>query len=269
MKQPQHTTYTLITGASSGLGKEFAVQCARCGRNILLIALPGGNMSSLADNLQLEYGIDARVFEFDMTDSHELKKQLAVITDQFNIDFLINNAGIGGTSAINETPIDNIDSIILLNVRSTVLLTRMLIPHLLKNKCSYIMNISSMAAFTPIAYKTVYPASKAFISSFSLGLKEELAGTGISVSVVYPGPIMTNSHTTRRIIGQGLKGKMGLLATNRLAGIALRSTLAKEPVIIPGWMNKLNYILMSVLPQAIKLKLVSREVKKEMALMAV
>ncbi|CAL1518753.1 SDR family NAD(P)-dependent oxidoreductase [Chitinophaga sp. MM2321] len=255
--------YTLITGASSGLGKEFARQCAVMNRNMILMGLPGGNLFLLAESLSLEYNVDVRVFEFDMTDSEELKSQLKDMMTQFPIDFLINNAGVGGTSAITDTSLEKIDSIILLNVRSTVLLTRMLIPHLLENKESYIMNIASMAAFTPIAYKTVYPASKAFISSFFLGLQEELSGTGLSVSVVYPGPIMTNSHTSRRIIGQGFKGKMGLLPATEIADIALRGTLAKCRVIIPGVMNRINHTLMQLLPLTLKLKLVSREVKKE------
>lgn len=260
---PDHHHYTLITGAGSGLGKEFAIQCARMGRNLLLIALPGSRLQSMADNLEQEYPVSVKVFEFDLSDSDTLKQQLLHITEQYAIDFLINNAGIGGTSSITNTSLERIDDIIMLNVRSTVLLTHLLIPHLLKHPRPYIMNIASMAAFTPIAYKTVYPASKAFISSFFLGLKEELAHTGLSVSVVYPGPIMTNSHTSRRIISQGRKAQMGLLSTPDIARIALSGTLKGYPVIIPGLMNKINHILMQLLPLSFKMRIVSREVKKE------
>ncbi|NSL85965.1 SDR family NAD(P)-dependent oxidoreductase [Chitinophaga sp. Mgbs1] len=259
----QQLKYTLITGASSGLGKEFARQCAAMGRNLILLSLPGCNIFSLAESLELEYGVDVRFFEFDMTNTEVLQRCLQEIMSQYQIDFLINNAGVGGTSSITATPLEKIDSIILLNVRSTVMITRMLIPHLLQHKESYILNIASMAAFTPIAYKTVYPASKAFISSFFLGLREELSGTGLSVSVVYPGPIMTNSHTTRRIIGQGIKGKMGLLPASEIAEIALKGALSKCRVIIPGLMNRINHKLMQLLPAGLKLRLVSREVKKE------
>ena len=255
--------YTLITGASSGLGKEFAIQCARMGMHIILIALPGGNLHSIAASLELEYGVTVKVFEFDLSDSEILKSRLQLITARYVINFLINNAGVGGTSSITHTSLERIDDIIMLNVRSTVLITHLLIPHLLRHEQGYIMNIASMAAFTPIAYKTVYPASKAFISSFFLGLKEELAATGLSVSVVYPGPIMTNSHTSRRIISQGLKGKMGLLSTPDIARIALKGTLAGYPVIIPGRMNRINHALMQLLPLSFKMRLVSREVKKE------
>ena len=256
--------YTLITGAGSGLGREFAIQCAQRGMNVILIALPGGGTVSLAENLKMEHGVDVQAFEFDMTDSLELISRINGIAALYNIDFLINNAGVGGTSSILETSLERIDGIIQLNVRSTVLITRLLIPHLMKNKRSYIMNISSMAAFSPIAYKTVYPASKAFISSFSLSLREELSGTGISVSVVYPGAIMTNSATARRIIAQGLMGKMGLLPTHRIAEIALRRTLERHSTIVPGYMNRASHFIMGLIPETLRLKIISRSVKKEM-----
>lgn len=257
-------TYTLITGAGSGLGRAFAVECARMGRNLILFSLPGSGLQSLASDLRTENRINVQCFEFDLRQAESLKEHLLFVMEHFSINFLINNAGIGGTSSLTETPVERIDDIIQLNVRSTSLITRMMIPHLLREPMSHILNVSSMAAFTPIAYKTVYPASKAFISSFSLGLREEFAGTGLSISVLYPGPIMTNSNTSRRIIHQGMKGKMGLLATTDIARIAIRKTLKGSPVIIPGLTNKLNHFIMNLLPLGFKLRVVSKEVKKEM-----
>lgn len=262
------TTYTLITGASAGLGREFAIQCARAGRHLVLIALPGAQTGTLARHIISAFGVDVKVFEFDLTDPIQLQQKLSFITSHYPIDFLINNAGTGGTAAIQDTTPERMDQIIQLNIRSTVMITHQLIPHLLHQERSYIMNISSMAAFTPIAYKTVYPASKAFIASFSHGLREELSGTGLSVSVVYPGPILTNSNTAQRVIRQGFKGKMGLLPTATIARIALHKTLAGEAIIIPGAMNRLNHLLMRLLPLTWKLRIVSRAVKKEIQFQA-
>lgn len=258
--------YTLITGASSGLGKEFSTQCAAMGMNIIMMALPGSNAPSLAENLKIEYGVDIQVFEFDLTDGILLLEKLRYITEHFELNFLINNAGIGGTSSITESSLEAIDRILQVNVRSMVLITQTLLPGLLRQEKSHIMNISSMAAFTPIAYKTVYPASKAFISSFCLGLREELLDTSVSVSVVYPGPIMTNSGVSARIVEQGFKGKIGLLSTTEIARVALKNTLAGKAIIIPGLLNRINHRLMGLLPVATKLRIVSRAVKKEMAI---
>lgn len=258
------TTYTLITGASGGLGKQFALECARQGMNMILFALPGSNIRFVAADLEAEYHIDVRVFEFDLTNHMQVIGFAQYVMENYPVNFLINNAGIGGTSPITRTSVEMIDQIVLVNVRSMVLLTRMLIPHLQQHEKSYILNVSSIAAFTPIAYKTVYPASKAFISSFSHGLREELQGTGLHVSVLYPGPIMTNSNTTRRILSQGQKGKMGLLSTAEIARMAIRKTFKRRPVIIPGIMNRISLLLMWLLPLKVKLRIVSREVKKEM-----
>ncbi len=255
--------YALLTGASSGLGKALAQQCAKMGMNLLLLALPGENTRAMAANLMMEYNVDVQVFELDMTDSQALRTLLTYIADTYNVFFLVNNAGVGGTSPITQTSVEYIDQIILLNVRSMALVTRILLPVLQRNERSYIVNISSMAAFTPIAYKTVYPASKAFVSSFSLGLKQELAGQGTSVSVVYPGPIMTNSVVTRRILGLGFKGRMGLLSTTKIAELAIKRALQEQTIIIPGIVNQLNHLLMSLLPIGWKLRIVSQEVKKE------
>src|SRR5688572_6904586 len=117
--------YTLITGASSGLGKEFSIQCAAMGMNIIMVALPGSNMTSIAENLALEYQIEAKVFEFDITDSMLLIERLNYIIENFEVDFLINNAGIGGTASITESSLEAMDRILQVNIRSMVSITQM------------------------------------------------------------------------------------------------------------------------------------------------
>lgn len=258
--------YVLITGGSSGLGRELVIACASRGFNVVLVALPGGNASSLAKQVKFEYGIKVEVCELDITDYPLLVRTMERITSRFKVSFLINNAGIGGTASITDSSMPAIDRIIQLNVRGTALLTKIMLPHLLTHKQGFIMNIASMAAFTPLAYKTVYPASKAFISSFSLGLREELRDTGISVSVVYPGSIMTNSNVSQRIIGLGIKGRIGLLPTNEIARIALKQTLAKKAVIIPGAWNRLSQGLMRFIPLETRLKFLSGAIKQELNL---
>lgn len=255
--------HVLITGACSGLGKALAQQCAKRGMNLILIELPGMNATSMAAFLQQAYGVKVVVFEFDLTNLEEMRQQLQLISEQYPLSFIINNAGIGGTEPLVTASLERIEHIIALNVRGMALLTRMLLPHLLENGPGYILNVSSMAAFTPIAYKTVYPATKAFIASFSLGLREELKGFGVSVSVLYPGAIMTNTSVSRRILGLGFKGKIGLLSTDEIAAIAIQKTLRKQATIIPGRINRLSQVVLRLLPTRIKSAIVSRAVKKE------
>ena len=99
--------------------------------------------------------------------------------------------------------------------------------------------------------------------SFSLGLREEFRNTGLSVSVVFPGPIFTNSNTAKRIIDQGYKGKVGLLQASYIAQLALKDTMKGESIIIPGAWNKLNYLLLQLLPAGIKSKWLSNIIRKE------
>ena len=255
--------HVLITGACSGLGKALAQQCAKRGMNLILVELPGMNAASLATFLQHAYGIKVVVFEFDLTNLGEMQQQLQRISEQYSLSFVINNAGIGGTEPLMTASLERLDQIIALNVRSMALLTRVLLPNLVAHGDSYILNVSSMAAFTPIAYKTVYPATKAFIASFSLGLREELKGSGVSVSVLYPGAIMTNASVSRRILGLGFKGKIGLLSTDEIAAMAIRKTLEKQATIIPGRINRLSQVMLRFLPTLFKSGIVSRAVKKE------
>ena len=256
--------FAVITGASSGLGREFAIECARRGKDLLLVALYASPLQHLARHLERRYSVAVHVFEADLTNNLELLELTEKLSAFSNIRLLINNAGTGGTEEMATSTLDSIDRIIQLNIKATSLVTRQLLPQLLQNAPSGIINVSSMAAFTPIAYKTVYPASKSFISSFSLGLREELKSKRVNVSVVYPGPILTNYHVSRRIIMQGIKGKIGLMPARTIARMAVAGSLKGRGVIIPGWMNRLNYLLLLLLPNRIKLKMLSGAVKKEL-----
>jgi len=138
-----------------------------------------------------------------------------------------------------------------------------MLPELKKHANAYILNVASMASFSPMAFKTVYPASKAFVYSFSMGLKEELKDTNVSVSVLHPGPIKTNPEVIKRIEKQGIFGKLGLLSVEDLADIAISKLLKRRPIIVPGKMNKINRQLMRFLPRWPQLSLVSRIVKRE------
>jgi short-subunit dehydrogenase len=139
----------------------------------------------------------------------------------------------------------------------------LLLPELKKQESAYILNVASMASFSPFAFKTVYPASKAFIYSFSRGLHEELKGTNVFVSVIHPGPVKTNAEVTARILKQGVFGRMGQVSPEKLARIAIRQLMVRDSLILPGVLNKINWLLMAILPNAWKLPILSRVVRKE------
>jgi short-subunit dehydrogenase len=146
------------------------------------------------------------------------------------------------------------------------MLTRLMLPQLRLHKKALILNVASMAAFGPIPYKTIYPASKAFIYSFSRSLSKELQNTGVKVAVVNPGQIVTNPDVTMRIMHQGMLGKIGLLTAGRIARIAVSSAESGKEVIVPGTMNKINRFLIKWVPEFIRLALMEKTCRKELAL---
>jgi short-subunit dehydrogenase len=256
------SSFALITGASQGLGRAFALEFAERKTNLILVSLPHENLPELAAQLA-DYQITVHYFETDLSLRENVEALAQKINAGFQIQYLINNAGRGGTRAFEAAELNYLDGILQLNITATVLLTRLLLPNLRQQKQAYILNVSSIAAFSPIGYKTVYPASKVFLRHWSLGLREELRGTGISVSVVYPGPMATNADASERIERQGFKGRIGLVSPEVVARISVDGMLASKATIIPGFMNKINRVLMALLPNWLKIPMISNTIKKE------
>lgn len=123
-----------------------------------------------------------------------------------------------------------------------------------------------MAAFSPIGYKTVYPASKAFVHHFTRGLNEELKDTNVFVSVVNPGPMKTNEEVIKRITNHGALAKIGLLSPDKVAAISIRQLLKRDDMIMLNFGNGLSWLLMKIIPIWIRLPLMTRAVKKELLL---
>ena len=260
--QEAECRYALITGASQGLGRCYALELARLGFNTLLVALPGSGLREVATESR-SLGVESIPFETDLCDEKALSALCRHINARYSLCMIINNAGTGGTKLFTTCPPDYLDHILSLNVRVPVLLIRYLLPNLRHAPQGFILNVASMAAFSPVGFKTVYPASKRFILQFSLGLREELRGTGISVSSVAPGPMKTNAEITRRIERQGAFGKLGLLSPEQVAHLSLQGLFRRKAVILPGWSNHINRLLLSLIPTALLVPLMSRVIARE------
>jgi short-subunit dehydrogenase len=255
--------YTVVTGASQGLGKSFAYELAQRNENLILVSLPNQNLRELCMELQSRFKIKIHSFEIDLTRKSNVLKLASWINDNFNLKMLINNAGIGGTKEFEKAGVHYLDNIIQLNVMATSLLTHQVLPNLQRHHKAYILNISSLAAFSPIAYKTVYPASKAFVYSFSRGLYEELKDTNVFVSVVNPGPMKTNDEVTKRIESQGFFAKMTSLDPDQVAVFCLNRLEKRDTVIM---VNQFSWLFLKILPVWLKLPMLSNKIKKELAL---
>lgn len=259
----KENSFALITGASQGLGKALALALAQRKHHLLLVALPGEGLPDFA--LQLaEFQVKVHFFETNLALRENVESLAYTVNRDFAVNILVNNAGRGGTKRFEVATTEYLTGVLELNIVATALLTHLLLPNLQRQRRAFILNVSSMAAFSPIGYKTVYPASKAFIRHWSLGLREELKSTKVSVSVVHPGPMKTNPDVTKRIENQGFKGTLGLLPPEKVAQIALNGMFMGKASIVPGLVNQLNRWLMSLLPDRIKVPLITNAVQREL-----
>ncbi|RRB06708.1 SDR family NAD(P)-dependent oxidoreductase [Larkinella rosea] len=256
--------YVLITGASAGLGKAMAIELARQGHHLILVSLPNENLGDLAHQIRISCNVQVAYYETDLCERPNIEALIAWIqTSQLAVFYLINNAGIGGSQAFEQSDTGHIERIIQLNIIGTALLTRLLLPFLLKFPQSYILNVSSMAAFSPFPYKTVYPASKAFIYSFSLGLRAELRAFGVQVSVVHPGPMPHTPENQARLQKHGRLGRMLTVPLEFIAQTALERVEQGQSVIIPGWTNKMGYWVSRWVPWSWRRPLMVSMLRKE------
>lgn len=255
--------YTLITGASRGLGKAMATECASRGRNLILVSLPGEGISNISDEIKQKYSVETASFETDLRSVWAIRELISQVTSSFEIDMLINNAGIGGTMRFADTDPSLIDDIILVNMRAMALLTRGLLPVLLRQPQAWILNIASMASFGPMPYKTVYPASKAFVYSFSRGLFSELRGTRVFVSVAHPGGMVTSPVIAERIKDYNWLIRSTIMSPEKIAAICIRQLLKKDSLIIPGAMNMVSYLLIKLCPVWLRLRIFEKTLIRE------
>lgn len=260
MTQQDSNRYALVTGASRGLGRAIAIELAQRGYPTILISR-SDKVYEVCEEITSQYGIPSVGFSVDLADPHAIAVFAEQVNATYQVFMLVNNAGIGGSRRFVDASTQYLENILDLNTKGTALLTHALLPNLLRQPKAYILNVSSMAAHTPTGFKTVYPASKAFIHHFSLGLREELKGTPVSVSVCSPGAMATNDEVTARIERQGFFGRFTLKSVESIAKKCVRQTLkGKRHIVI----NPVSYALSKMVPNAIKTPILTRIVKREL-----
>ncbi len=254
--------YTLITGASAGIGRALAKECAKRKMNLLLVALPGKDLQSLQNEIEDIHKVSCHVLGLDLTEEHSFCKLYKWVTENnFSINILINNVGIGSKGDFAHTETLFYEKQLQLNVRATTMLTRLFIDELKANAPSHILNLGSMGGFFTIPGKTVYSASKAYIYYFSRSLRLELLPHNIVVSVLCPGGTDSNHKTIA--INKELKGfaKWSIMQPEDVAKEAIEKMLQGKARIIPGFLNKLSYHISRVTPGFIKAIVVSNAFK--------
>ena len=240
----------LITGASQGLGRAFAHECARLGMDLLLVALPDSGLGQVAGEVSDGYGVRCEFLEMDLTAPGSPEALSRWVSDLgCPLTMLINNAGVSYNSRFEDSTLHENESCILLNNLALVQITHLLLPELRCRDKAYILNVSSLAAFFPMPFVPVYAPSKAFILNFSLALRQEMLDSPVRVSVLCPNGIRTNPEVRARIAAHGLISKLTCIDPEPAAAYALQQTLAERAIVVPGVLNKAIRILGQYAPR--------------------
>ena len=245
----------VITGASAGIGREFARQLAGRGRSLVLVARREQRLNELRAELREQYpNLTVHIRKSDLADLEEPRELVAWLDyEKIDVDLLINNAGLGdlGPFATSD-PLRN-EQIMLVNMVALTSLTRHLLPQMIARKRGGILNVSSSAGFLPIPGFAIYAATKAYVTSFSEALRAELRGTGVSVCTLCPGPVHTEFQEIAKRPGGKLESgpEFVHVPTEQVVGDALAALEADRPLVIPGVAMKIGMFLVRITPMPI------------------
>jgi short-subunit dehydrogenase len=243
---------TLVTGASAGLGAEFARQCAKRGERLVLVARRKDRLDVLAS----EVG-GARVIAADLAAPGAAARLIAELeAEGQSVGTLINNAGFGLAGKFADRPLGRLSEMIELNVRALVELCHLVLPAMRARGEGAICNVASTAAFQPGPNMAVYYASKSFVLSFSEALHHELKGSGIRVSALCPGPTATEFGEVAQSNSPALKLIRGEAPAVVSAG--LRGLDRNKAVVIPGLPNKITAQMSRIMTRAAMRRIVGR-----------
>ena len=249
--------YALVTGASRGIGRALALALAARGYDLLLVARSEDQLRALALEIGAQHQHQAHVLALDLVAPDAAATVAAWAVRQApELAVLVNNAGYGLWGRFEQLPLPEQQRMLQLNMLLPVALTHALLPQLRQQPQAYILNVASTAAYQAVPSLTLYAASKAFLLSFSRGLRFELKDSGVSVSCLSPGATST-SFAERAGMGAELQktaAKVSMTA-EAVAGIAVAGLLAGEAEIIPGLLNKVSAGLTSFVPKSLTEKI--------------
>ncbi len=242
----------VITGATSGIGRELAERFASNGYSLFITARNQEALKKLCEQFKARYP-DAE-FEYiaaDLGKSGDIEK-LCGILSKMKTDVLVNNAGFGMTGEFALCDKEQLDEMLTLNMLALTHITRAVLPGMKQRKSGRIMNVASIAAFMPNPYGAVYAATKAYVKSFSEAISEELKGSGVKVTVLCPGPTQTG-FGARSEMDRSLIFSKGVMAADKVADIAYNALQKGKRTVVTGAQNKAIVAAAKLMPAGIVL----------------
>lgn len=227
----------LVTGASSGIGAEFARQLGAEGLDLVLVARRVDRLEALRGEIAKKSGVRCHVIARDLSRA-EAPREVFDETESLGleVDWLINNAGFGTDGSFSSLPLDREIEQIQLNVAAPVLLTHLYLPGMVARKRGKVINLGSVGSFVPTPYMATYSGTKAFILSFSEALAAELLATGVAVLVLCPGATKTEFQEVAGVSGN--VPEFTFMNADAVVRQAIAAAKRGKRTLVPGWMNK-------------------------------
>jgi uncharacterized protein len=246
----------LITGASSGLGSEFARQLAPVTAKMVLVARRNDRLQTLESELKaLNPTLEVFARSVDLRDQRDLDRFCDWLDESgFALDFLINNAGLGDHGPFVDSEWSRVNSLLQVNINALTYLTFRVLPIVKKTGRGVILNVSSIASFLPLPNNAVYAATKAYVTSFSEAVRAELRSSNVSVTVLCPGPVPTEylSHATRAGDRASHTAPFLIVPVEEVVREALHAAAKDRARVVPGALVNVAMTIVGSLPMFIK-----------------
>lgn len=253
----------LITGATSGIGAEYARRLAADGYDLIVTGRREEKIKALADELSQTYASDVKVLLVELSDSNQVDELIENIKDQ-EINLLVNNAGFGSTRFFHQEPFDIYEKMIATHILAHIKIIYAILPKMIERGSGIIINVSSSGAFLPSPKTVTYSGTKAFLVAFTESLHMELEGTGVQVQVVCPGLTRTDMHV-RLGIPEAATGDWGPFqwrSVQEVVACSLRCLKKKKVLCLPGRLNRMQVLLRRLVPEALYYKTTRRFFQK-------
>jgi uncharacterized protein len=247
--------YTLITGASSGIGYEMAKQLAAKKHNLILVARSHDKLEILQNELKQEFGIEVLFFLYDLSEQNSAQDLYNEVKQhKIQVTGLINNAGFGDYGNFMEMPLKKDEEMIAVNITSLLGLTKLFGADMAKAGKGKIMNIASLLSFLPFPYYAVYSATKSFVLAFTETISAEMQGTGVVITALCPGTVETPFHTNAMRKTKAMSANKPMPA-DQVAKAGVKLFLYGKDKKIVGSMNWILSNLPRITPDKIMMKI--------------
>ena len=249
-------TTALVTGASSGIGFEFAKILASKGVDLVLVARSREKMEALAQELIQKHKIKVHVCATDLSQAGAAEKVFKYCEDQsIVVDYLINNAGFGTFGLFQDSNWEKNEDMIQVNIMALTQLTHLVLPEMLQRKSGKIMNVASTAAFQPGPTMAVYYATKAFVLHFSEAIANEIENSGVTITALCPGPTQSEFQAVADLQESKMVKGRKLVSSAEVAAFGIEAMMKGKTVVIQGFVNAVFANLVRFIPRKAVVKI--------------